>query len=249
MNRKLLICLSLFAVTAVSAFAQSTPAGYISMPQGINCLGFETMQSGQEDKGWTLQSIGSLRCGAPGSDTSAYKEVALRSHDLIDGRIQTELFGTFVVMAQPAVTMTSEFSGGGIQESVDGKILPLSTDQRPTSYALNHGSTILQLAISQAEVQTFIEFLQPQGGQKPPASTTPSTAPATTVPASRSPSTGEAAPCAQAVQSYDLNPNFERELSVSGRVDLTVFDGAGSVCIIQNPGDKVRTWPAPIFRI
>jgi hypothetical protein len=149
-----------FVSSAVSTLPATPPAGYVSMPQGINCLAYDTTQAGQEGTGWTLQSLGSLRCGASGASVSSYKEVALTSHDVIGGRIQTRLFGTFVVSAQPTVRGPSTLSGAGVQFGPGGSVTPLSTDERPSTYATTQGGASLQLAITQSEVQAFSEFLQ-----------------------------------------------------------------------------------------
>lgn len=151
---------ALLALTTVAAFAQTPPAGYVSMPQGITCLGYATVQQGHEGAGWTLQSIGSLRCGTSGVRVTSYREVALASHDATGGRIQTNLFGIFVAMAQPASGGTSTLSGAGVQFGPGGTVTPLSTDERPSTYSRNQGGTRLQLAISQGAVQAFNDFLQ-----------------------------------------------------------------------------------------
>jgi hypothetical protein len=151
---------STFVSSAVPTLAETPPAGYVSMPQGINCVGYDTTQAGQEGTGWTLQSIGSLRCGTSGASVTSYKEVALISHDVIGGRIQTRLFGTFVVSAQPTAKGSSTLSGAGVQFGPGGSVTPLSTDERPSTYATNQSGASLQLAISQSEVQAFSEFLQ-----------------------------------------------------------------------------------------
>jgi hypothetical protein len=88
------------ALTSQPMLSQSPPAGFVPMPDSLNCSAGNLMSGGGASSGgkFVLQSIGSITCKSPAGQSA--RDIPLVDGNLNNGMLATKSFGDFFVESE-----------------------------------------------------------------------------------------------------------------------------------------------------